>query len=80
MGDEACACAKQTANNCRGGASTSMRSSPKDHAARAIWAVVGRLDLAAFYGSIEARAGVAGAPAIDPKVLLSLWVYAGERR
>jgi transposase len=49
---------------------------PEDHPARAIWAVVGRLDLAAFYSSIEARVGVAGAPAIDPKVLLSLWVYA----
>jgi transposase len=48
----------------------------EDHAARAIWAVVGRLDLTAFYGSIEARAGVAGAPAIDPKVLLALWAYA----
>jgi hypothetical protein len=52
----------------------------EDHAARAIWAVVGRLDLTASYSSIEARAGVAGAPAIDPKVLLALWVYAGERR
>jgi len=29
-----------------------------------------------FYSSIEARTGVAGAPAIDPKVLLALWVYA----
>jgi transposase len=49
---------------------------PEDHPARAIWTVVGRLDLAAFYSPIEARHGVAGAPAIDPKVLLSLWVYA----
>lgn len=49
---------------------------PEDHPARAIWAVVERLDLGAFYSSIEARVGVAGAPAIDPKVLLSLWVHA----
>lgn len=41
--------------------------------------MVGRLDLAAFYSSIEAREGVAGAPAIDPKVLLSLWVYATSK-
>jgi len=49
---------------------------PEDHSARAIWAVIERLDLAAFYGPIEARKGVPGAPAIDPKVLLALWVYA----
>ena len=28
---------------------------PEDHSARAIWAVIERLDLAAFYGPIEAR-------------------------
>ena len=49
---------------------------PEDHAARAIWAVVERLDLSALYAPIEARDEVAGAPAIDPKVLLALWVYA----
>jgi transposase len=49
---------------------------PADHPARAIWAVVERLDLSALYAQIEARDDVAGAPAIDPKVLLALWVYA----
>jgi transposase len=49
---------------------------PEDHAARAIWAVVERLDLSALYAQIEARDDVAGAPAIDPKILLALWVYA----
>ena len=49
---------------------------PADHAARAIWAVVERLDLAALYAPIAAREAVAGAPAIDPKILLALWVYA----
>ncbi len=49
---------------------------PEDHPARAIWAVVGRLDLKAFYAGIEARDDVAGAPAIDPEILLALWVYA----
>jgi transposase len=43
---------------------------------RAIWAVVERLDLAALYVPIEARDAVAGAPAIDPKLLLALWIYA----
>lgn len=48
----------------------------EDHAARAIWAVIERLDLSMLYGQIEARDEVAGAPAIDPKILLALWVYA----
>lgn len=47
-----------------------------DHAARLIWAVVERLDLAAFYGEIRARGAVPGRPAIDPKLLLALWLYA----
>ena len=49
---------------------------PDDHPARAVWAVVERLNLTAFYAQIEARDDVAGAPAIDPKILIALWVYA----
>jgi transposase len=49
---------------------------PDDHVARAIWAVLERLDLSALYASIAARTGVAGASAIDPKLLLALWVFA----
>ena len=49
---------------------------PEDHPVRAMWAVVERLDLSALYAQIEARDEVAGAPAIDPKILLSLWIYA----
>jgi len=49
---------------------------PQDHAARAIWAVVERFDLTALYSQIEARGETAGAPAIDPKILLAVWVYA----
>ena len=51
---------------------------PEDHAARAIWAVVDRLDLSRLYAQIAARDDVAGAPAIDPKILLALWVYASS--
>lgn len=39
-------------------------------------ALIDRLDLSALYAPIGAREGVAGAPAIDPKILLALWVYA----
>ena len=48
----------------------------EDHPARAIWAVLERLDLAEFYVSIKAVQGQAGHPATDPQVLLALWVFA----
>lgn len=48
----------------------------EDHAARAVWAFVERLDLEPFYARIEAREGTAGRPAIDPRILLALWIYA----
>jgi len=48
----------------------------EDHTARAIWAVVERLDLSAFYAEINARGEHPGRPAIDPKILLALWLYA----
>jgi transposase len=50
-----------------------------DHPARAIWALSGQLDLKGFYGPIEAVAGEAGRPAWDPRLLVSLWVYALSR-
>jgi transposase len=49
---------------------------PEDHAARGVWAFVGRLDLGGFYDRIEAREGQAGRPAIDPQIFLALWIYA----
>lgn len=48
----------------------------EDHPARTIWAVVERLDLSELYAQIEARDEGAGAPAIDPKILLALWIFA----
>jgi len=47
-----------------------------DHPARSIWAVVERLNLSALYSEIQARNEIAGTPAIDPKILLALWIYA----
>jgi transposase len=49
---------------------------PEDHRARAIWAMVQRLELKAFYAPIKAVEGHAGHPATDPQVLLALWLYA----
>jgi transposase len=47
-----------------------------EHAARAIWELVGRLDLSAFRAEIEVVEGEAGRPAYDPWLLISLWIYA----
>ena len=48
----------------------------EDHPARAIWALVGRLNLSAFYQAIESSTEEGGRPAFDPQLLISLWVYA----
>ena len=48
----------------------------EDHPARAIWTLVGRLNLSAFYQAIESSTEEGGRPAIDPQLLISLWVYA----
>jgi len=47
-----------------------------DHQARAVWAFVARLDLSDFHELIKSREGSAGRPAIDPQILLGLWILA----
>jgi len=51
----------------------------EDHPARAVWALSGQLDLSRFYAPIEAVEGAAGRTAWDPRLLVSLWVYAYSR-
>ena len=48
----------------------------EDHPARAIWELVGRLDLEGFYAGIECSEEEGGRPAYDPRLLISLWIYA----
>src|SRR6202011_2073135 len=48
----------------------------EDHPARAIWELVGRLDLDGFYEGIECSEEEGGRPAYDPRLLISLWIYA----
>jgi hypothetical protein len=48
----------------------------EDHPARAIWELVGRLDLTGFYEGIECSAEEGGRPAFDPRLLISVWIYA----
>src|SRR6266704_823551 len=47
-----------------------------DHPARLIWAYVLRLDLRELEKLIKAREGVPGHPALTPRLLLGLWLYA----
>jgi len=49
---------------------------PQDHPARAIWDLLERLNLDAFYGSIKAVLDGPGRPTTDPQVLLALWLLA----
>ena len=48
----------------------------EDDPVRAIWEMVGQLDLSAIYERIEAVEGKAGQSAHDPRLLMSLWIYA----
>lgn len=49
---------------------------PVDHEVRAVWQLVGSLDLSSYYGKILSVEGQAGSPAYDPHLLISIWVYA----
>jgi transposase len=47
-----------------------------DHAARTVWAFVQSLDLEPLHARIKAVEGAAGRPAIDPAILVALWLWA----
>lgn len=47
-----------------------------DHPARSVWAFVQSLDLTPLYAAIKSVRGSAGAPAIDPAILVALWLWA----
>ena len=47
-----------------------------EHAVRNVWAFVERLDLSPLYAEIGSVEGQAGRAAIDPKILMALWLYA----
>jgi transposase len=49
---------------------------PSDHQARVVWRYVDSLDLSPLYSKIKAVEGVAGRDAVDPKILLALWMFA----
>ncbi len=48
---------------------------PANHPARTVWAFVEELDLSGYTNAVRAVEGHAGRPAIDPAILLGLWLY-----
>lgn len=48
---------------------------PAYHPARTVWAFVQELDLSEYLGAVRSVQGRAGRPAIDPAILLALWLY-----
>jgi transposase len=49
---------------------------PPEHPARVVWTYVEGLDLSPLYNTIKAVEGNPGRPAIDPKILMALWLSA----
>lgn len=49
---------------------------PEDHQARLVWEYVEGLNLGRLYEPIRAVEGHAGRGAIDPRILMALWLYA----
>jgi len=47
-----------------------------DHRVRAVWTFTEGMDLSRLYQGIGSVEGGAGRPAIDPRILMSLWLYA----
>src|SRR5919198_1429534 len=50
-----------------------------DDPVRLVWAFTQSLDLSSLYAAIAAREGEPGRPPIDPKILMSLWLWATLR-
>ena len=48
----------------------------RDHRVRAVWAYVEALDLTPLYDRIQAVQGGPGRDAVDPRILMALWIMA----
>jgi transposase len=66
------------ANRCQGEMRTESVEEllPPEHPVRDVWQFVETLDLSALLSKIRSVPGNAGAPAIDPRVLMALWLQA----
>src|SRR5713226_7846145 len=52
---------------------------PEDHPVRTVWAYVEGLELTELLAEVRAVEGGAGASATDPRILMTLWLYATLR-
>jgi transposase len=52
---------------------------PPDHDVRFLWNLVSGWDLSQFLDTIRARGATPGRPATDPRILITLWLYASTR-
>jgi len=52
---------------------------PASHPARLFWDITGKLDLRAYYDTIKSKRGGAGRPTFDPRLLITVWLYAYQR-
>ena len=52
---------------------------PASHPARLFWDVTGKLNLSAYYDTIKSKRGSAGRPTFDPRLLITVWLYAYQR-
>jgi len=66
------------ANRCQGEMRTDSLDQllPAEHPIRDVWQFVETLDLSKLVAQIRSVPGNAGAPAIDPKILMALWLQA----
>ena len=46
------------------------------HPARAMWDLMGKVDLGLFHNAIRSQEGEKGRPSNDPRMLISVWLYA----
>lgn len=49
---------------------------PEEHQVRSVWAFVEKADLSSWQEEVRAVEGGAGRTAIDPRILLALWIFA----
>lgn len=49
---------------------------PDDHQVRSVWAYICSLDLSPFYANYQAVEGEVGRKPVDPRILLTIWLFA----
>jgi transposase len=62
-------------SQCFWGAIDIQKLIEEEHLARGIWAMVNQLDLTRLEEKIKAVEGGAGQSSLDPRLLMSLWIY-----